>query len=165
MTDKENQTVFTTTRRLGLAILIGALIAACAPPPPKQPDPTVAQVTLSASTDANPDPSGRASPSVVFVYALKPGAPFETASYDALTGGELGENAETMTRIARMVLVPGKSTKKVFELPPGTAGVGVAVGYRQIATAKWRASAPVKANDVTLITADIGSNVVAVQAQ
>ena len=155
--------MLTTTRRLGLAILIGAVIAACAPPPPKQPDPTVAQVTLAASEDANPDPTGRASPSVVFVYALQPGAPFETASYDVLTGGELGENAQTMNRIARLVLVPGKSTKKIFELPPGTASVGVAVAYRQIESASWRASAPVKANEVTLLKADIGANQVAVQ--
>ncbi len=156
--------VFMTTRRVGIALIIGAFVAACAgPPPPKQPDPTVAQVTLSAAKDANPDPSGRASPSVVFIYAMQPGAPFATGSYDALTGGELGDMAETMKRIARMVIVPGKTTKKIFELPAGTSDIGIAVGYRQIDTAKWRASAPVKANEVTLLKATIGSNEVSVE--
>ena len=152
-----------TTRRLGIAILIGAIVAACAPPPPKQPDPTVAQVTLSAASDANPDPSGRALPSVVYIYALQPGAPFETGSYDALTGGELGDLGQTMKRIARLVMVPGKSTKKVFELPAGTTDLGVAVAFRQIDTAKWRAKAPVKANAVTLLNATLQSNLVTVE--
>ena len=156
--------MFETTRRVGIVALIAAVIAACAPPPEqKQPDPTVAQVTLSASDDANPDPTGRASPAVVFVYALQPGAPFATGSYDALTGGELGDLAETMKRIARIVIVPGKSTKKIFELPPGTSDIGIAVGYRQIDTAKWRASAPVKPNEVTLLKANVGANAVTVE--
>lgn len=156
--------MFETTRRVGIAALIAAVIAACAPPPEqKQPDPTVAQVTLSAADDANPDPTGRASPAVVFVYALQPGAPFATGSYDALTGGELGDLAETMKRIARIVIVPGKSTKKIFELPPGTSDIGIAVGYRQIDTAKWRASAPVKPNEVTLLKANVGANAVTVE--
>ena len=158
-----NRKVFDTTRRVAIAVLISAAIAACAPPPPKQPDPTVAQVTLTASDDANPDGSGRPSPAVVFIYALQPGAPFATGSYDALTGGELGDLGETMKRIARIVIVPGKSTKKVFESPDGTSDVGIAVGYYQLDTAKWRASAPVKANEVTLLNATVGANAVAVE--
>lgn len=155
--------MFKMTRRFGLVLIAGALVAACAgPKPPKQPDPTVAQVTITAAKDANPDPSGRASPSVVFIYALKPGAPFATGSYDVLTGGELGELSKTMSRIARLVIVPGKTTKKIFELPKGTAGVGIAVGYRQIDTAVWRASAPVKPNEVSLLKATIGANAVTV---
>ena len=57
-------------RRVGLAVLVGAVVAACAPPPPKQPDPTIAQVTITAADDANPDPSGRASPAVVPLTAV-----------------------------------------------------------------------------------------------
>ena len=156
--------VFKTSRRLAVALMIGAIVAACAgPPPPKQPDPTVAQVTLSATKDSNPDPTGRASPAVVFIYALQPGAPFATGSYDALTGGELGELGETMKRIARLVIVPGKTTKKIFELPDGTSDIGIAVGFRQIDTAKWRASASVKANEVTLLKATVAANQVNVE--
>ena len=151
------------TRRLGFAVLAGALIAACAPEGPKAPEPTVAQVTITATGDANPAPGGQASPAAVYVYALKPGAPFATGSYDALTGGELGDLSSTMTRIAHFVLVPGKSTKRVFELPPGTADVGIAVAYRQIDTAVWRASAPVTPNAVTLLKATIGASAVNIQ--
>lgn len=151
------------TRRFGFVILAGALVAACAPEAPKAPDPTVAQVTITAARDANPAPGGQASPAAVYVYALKPGAPFATGSYDALTGGELGDLSATMSRIAHFVIVPGKSTKRIFELPPGVSDVGIAVAYRQIDTAKWRASAPVTPNAVTLLQVTIGANAVNIQ--
>lgn len=152
-----------TTRRIGLALLIGALVTACAPEAPPPPEPTVAQIEIVAADDANPDPTGRPSPAVVLVYALKPGASFATGSYEALTGGELGELAETMDRIGRFVIVPGKSTKKIFELPDGTSEVGVTVAYREIETAQWRASAAVEPNAVTLLTASVGANAVTVE--
>ena len=156
--------MFKMTRRLGIAILAGGLLAACAPPPEKkQPNPTVAQVTLTATEDANPDPGGRASPAVVFIYALQPGAPYATGSYDALTGGDLGELGQSMKRIARLVIVPGKTTKKIFELPKGTSDIGIAVGYRDIDTAVWRTSTSVKPNEVSLVKATIAANAVSIQ--
>lgn len=141
--------------RLTIALALGLVMAACASAPPP-PDPTVAQVTFVSSADANPDPTGRASPAVVFVYALKTGAPFQTAPADQMLGGQLTD--QSMTRVARMVIVPGKTIKKIFTLPDGTSDVGIAVAYREIETAKWRDQAPVTPNSVTLIKAAIGAN-------
>jgi type VI secretion system protein VasD len=135
-----------------------ALVAACGAPPP--PEPTVAQLTIGATADANPDPSGRASPTVVHVYALQPGAPFAIGDYEALTGGELGDLGETMKRIARLVVLPGEKTEKTFELPEGTAEVGVTAAYRQIDTSEWRASKPVAPNAVTVLNATVGANAI-----
>lgn len=141
--------------RLTIALALGLTVAACvtAPPPP---DPTVAQVTFVSAADANPDPTGRASPAVVFVYALQTGAPFQTAPADQVLGGTVTD--ASMTRVARMVVVPGKTTKKIFTLPDGTTDVGIAVAYREIETAKWRDQAPVTPNAVTLVKAAIGAN-------
>jgi type VI secretion system protein VasD len=129
-------------------------VAACVSTPP--PDRTVAQVTFVSAADANPDPTGRASPAVVFVYALQTGAPFQTAPADQVLGGQLSD--QSMTRVARMVVVPGKTIKKIFTLPDGTSDVGIAVAYREIETAKWRDQAPVTPNAVTLVKAAIVSN-------
>jgi type VI secretion system protein VasD len=120
-------------------------------------------MTIRATADANPAPNGAASPTVVHVYALKPGAPFAIGDYDALTGGQLGELAETMTRVARLVVTPGEEVKKTFELPDGTAEVGVTAAYRQIDTASWRASKPVAPHAVTPVTATIGANAVTLE--
>ena len=146
------------TKRSVIALGIAALVAACAEPPPPPPDPTVAQINVVAAGDANPDPTGRASPTVVHVYALQPGAPFEIGDYDALTGGEMGDLSETMDRIARFVLLPGSDTKKVFELPDGTSAVGITAAYRDVATSRWRAQAPVAPNAVTILNARIRAN-------
>jgi len=151
--------VYGLYKSASLALLAGFMVAACAPPPaPPKKEPTVAQVNITASDAANPDPNGRASPSAVFVYALQPGAPFETGDPEALTGGELGSLQESTKRIARMIVVPGKEVKKIFELPDGTSDIGVAVAYRQISTAKWRVKQAVKPGEVTLLKATIGAN-------
>ena len=150
------------TKRFAVALGLAALVASCAEPPPP-PEPTVAQVNVVAAGDANPDPTGRPSPTVVHVYALKPGAPFDIGDYDALTGGEMGDLAETMTRIARFVILPGQDTKKVFELPEGTSDVGVTAAYRDVATARWRVQAPVTPNAVTILNARIGANEVTLE--
>ena len=148
--------------RSAAGIGLAALLAACASPPPP-PEPTVAALTVAAAAGANPDPTGRASPTVVHVYALQPGAPFAIGDYDALTGGELGELAETMTRIARLVVVPGETTEKTFELPEGTAELGVTAAFRQLDTSKWRVSKPVAPNAVTTLTATVGANEVTLE--
>jgi len=149
-------------RTLGLtmAMTLGLVLAACqsAPPPP---NPTVAHVTFVTAEDANPDPSGRASPTVVFVYALQPGAPFQTAPADQMLGGQLTD--DSMKRVARMVIVPGKTIKKIFTLPEGASDVGIAVAYRQIETAKWREQAAVTPNQVTLVKAGIGANEITIE--
>ena len=150
------------TKRSVVALGLAWLLASCASPPPP-PEPTVAQVNVVAGADANPDPTGRASPTVVHIYALEPGAPFNIGDYEALTGGEMGELGETMTRIARFVILPGEDTKKVFELPDGTSDVGITAAYRNVATAKWRAQAPVAANQVTILNARIGANEVTLE--
>lgn len=150
------------TARAAAGFGLALLVAACASPTPP-PEPTVAQLTVTATAGANPDPTGRASPTVVHVYALQPGAPFAIGDYDALTGGELGELAETMKRIARLVVVPGETTEKTFELPEGAAELGVTAAFRQIDTSKWRASKPVQPNAVTALTATVGANEVTLE--
>lgn len=150
------------TKRSAIALGLAMLVASCSKPPPP-PEPTVAQINVVAAEDANPNPAGQASPTVVLIYAMKPGAPFRIADYDALTGGDMGDLAKTMTRLARFVILPGHETKKVFELPDGVTDIGIAAGYRQVATAKWRAQHPVTAHKVNLLTATVGANQVTLE--
>lgn len=146
------------------SLVVGAmLLTACAPPPPPPDETTIVQVNVTGTANQNPDKNGRPSPAIVHIYALKPGAPFDIGDPEALTGGELGALAETMTRIAKMVIMPGRTQKKVFEVPPGTSDVGITVAFRNFDNAAWRASKPVKQKDVTLLKATIGSNSVTIE--
>lgn len=156
--------VLSKIKRLA-AVVVGAfLLVACAPPPPPpEPKSTIVQVNVTGSVDQNPDKNGRPSPAIVHLYALQPGAPFDIGDPEALTGGELGSLAESMSRIAKMVIMPGRTQKKVFELPDGTSDIGITVAFRNFSTAGWRASKPVKQNDVTLLKATIGKDAVAIQ--
>ena len=144
------------TKRSAAVVGLAALVAACGAPAP--PEPTVAELGIGATADANPDPTGRASPTLVHVYALQPGAPFAIGDYEALTGGELGELGESMKRIGRFVVMPGEQTATTFELPPGTSEVGVTAAFRQIDTSKWRVSKPVQPNQVNALTATVTAN-------
>ena len=148
------------------SMLVGALVlTACAPPPPAPPpdESTIAQVNVTGTLNQNPDKNGRASPAIVHIYALKPGAPFDIGDPEALTGGDLGTLAESMTRIAKIVIIPGRTTKKIFDLPDGTSDIGITVAYRDFNTAGWRASKPVKPKDVTLLKAVIGPDAVQIE--
>lgn len=147
------------------AAMMGAfLLNACAPPPPPPKDEsTIVQVNVTGAADQNPDKNGRPSPAIVHIYALQPGAPFDIGDPAALTGGPLGDLAESMTRIAKLTIMPGRTQKKVFQLPDGTSDVGITVGFRNFATAGWRASKPIKQKDVTLLKAKIGPDAVTIE--
>ncbi|MEM7213409.1 MAG: type VI secretion system lipoprotein TssJ [Pseudomonadota bacterium] len=156
--------LFSNVKVMAAAIVGAFLLTACAPPPPPPPDEsTIVQVNVSGTINQNPDKNGRASPAIVHLYALKPGAPFDIADPVALTGGPLGDLAESMTRIAKMTIMPGRTQKKVFEVPAGTSDIGITVGYRNFDTAGWRASKPVKQKDVTLLKAKIGPDAVTIE--
>ncbi|MEL6997503.1 MAG: type VI secretion system lipoprotein TssJ [Pseudomonadota bacterium] len=153
-----------TVKLIAGAMATVFFLTACAPPPPPPKDEsTIAQVNVTGTQNQNPDKNGRPSPAIVHIYALKPGAPFDIGDPEALTGGPLGDLAESMTRIAKMVIMPGRTVKKVFELPAGTSDIGITVAYRDFATAGWRASKPVKPKDVTLLKATIGTDAVSIE--
>jgi len=148
------------TRRSALAFAAAALLAACAS---GQPGPTVAEITIAASGDANPDPTGRPSPTLVHIYALKPGAGFGSGDYDALTGGDLGDLSDRIERVGRMMISPGEEVTASFELPDGSTELGLTAAYRDVGMSKWRVQKSVEPHEVTKLTARIGANEVVLE--
>src|SRR5699024_8232316 len=134
MQRKEKEMIVVWTRRSVLALSAAALLAACSSAPP---DPTIAEITITASADANPDARGQPSPTLVHVYALKPGARFGNDDYDALTGGELGALSGQVERLGRMMIGPGEETTVSFELPDNSTEVGLTAAYRDASMSKW----------------------------
>lgn len=141
-------------RRLLLAGIGLLSLAQCAPAPPPPP---VLNLTITGTAEQNPDPSGRASPVAVRVYQLSGTAKFSQTDVFGLMNNEakvLG--AEEATSSMEFLLAPGESKKVMVDLKPMVSAIGVAVLYRDIDHAQWRATQPANAHGPTDLTATIG---------
>jgi len=140
------------TRRTLFAV--PAALAACAgpPPPPPPPPPPVLDLTVAAGPDQNPDPSGRPAPVAVRLYQLAATGRFERADVFALTEKEAQTLGEQSLGSEEFILRPGETRAVKRELKPGTQFVGVAVLFRDIDRARWRAVSSVAPHGVTRLT-------------
>jgi type VI secretion system protein VasD len=118
-----------------LLSLLGCLVA-CASKPAK---PTPAHEELSASTDVNPDSSGRASPVVLRVFQLRNDGEFASADFFALYDKEKETLGASFVSREEYVLAPGETRKLDLALNSETRVIGVLAAFRDIRTAHWRA--------------------------
>ncbi len=129
-----------------MAVLIGAgglmaTLSACAPPPP--PPPAVLMLSIAAGPDQNPDATGRAAPVAVHLFQLATTAKFERADIFALIEREQATLGADGLASEEFVLAPGETRAITRELKKDTQAIGVAVLYRDIDHATWRAMVPV----------------------
>jgi type VI secretion system protein VasD len=130
-------------------------LAGCGGPPPKPPP--VLTMTIIGSADQNPDAEGKPSPVAVRVYQLSATAKFEQADVFALKDAEaktLGTEAATGSQ--EFLISPGETKKLTIDLKPMVSAIGVAVMYRNIDSAKWRADQPANANGPTIMAVATG---------
>jgi len=132
-------------RRAILAAAPAALLAACGAPPP----PAVLNLTIIGGKDQNPDPSGQ--PLSVSVRLIELGASpaFERADFFAISEREQQTLGPDDLGSQEFVLRPGESRTVSRELKKGAQFVGIAVGFRDIDRAHWRAVTPVAASGQT----------------
>jgi type VI secretion system protein VasD len=137
---------------LGCAGLLA--LAHCAPPPPPPP---VLNLTIVGAADQNPDATGRASPVAVRIYELGGTAKFSQADIFALKDNEAKTlGTEEATSSQEYLIAPGDTKKVTIDLKPMVSAIGVAVLYRDIDHASWRATAPAQPNGPTNLTATVG---------
>ena len=139
-------------RRFGLGPWLSAVscalaLAGCglmkkAPPPPPPPAPVPVSVALkvSLSADGNPDASGRASPLVVRVYALRGDDTFRRLELEDLEGHDRDKLAADLIVRDEWTLHPGET--HVFRWPgaPDARHVGVIAWLRNYRTVPWHVS-------------------------
>jgi type VI secretion system protein VasD len=119
------------------------LVAACAAPPPP---PAVLNLTIIGGADQNPDPSGRPQAVAVRVFQLANTAKFERADVFALSEREQQTLGADDLGSQEVVVRPGETRTINTELKKGTQSVGIAVMFRDIDRAKWRADTAVGAS-------------------
>lgn len=137
-----------TSRRAVLGVF--ALLAtrcSSAPPPP-----AVLTLTVIGGSDQNPDASGRPAPVAVRLFELNGTAKFERADVFALTEREQQTLDGDSQGSEEFLVAPGETRTITRELKKGVQFLGVAVLYRDIDRARWRADAPVPASGPTKLT-------------
>ena len=163
-------TIMKSLRRtlIAAAALTALALTGCGSKPPQpekpepKPDPTVVRLELAATTDANADTRGRATPVVVRYYLLQTTAAFDSADFFSLF-----ERDEALLGAAKIVreeitLKPGQSQNA--ELKPQGEGkfLAVFVAYRDVNKMRWRATAAVPQNKTTSYSILVGKDGVSI---
>lgn len=122
-------------------LTLTALIASCGPPPP--PPPAVVTLQIDAGADQNPNRAGQAAPVAIHILQLTTPAKFERADVFAILEREAATLGDELAASETVTVAPGESKTLVRTMKPGVQALGVAVAFRDIDKATWRAVAPV----------------------
>jgi type VI secretion system protein VasD len=126
-------------------VCASALAASCAKAPviPPPPAPVNVVIDVAASSDVNPDTTGRASPVTVRVYALNDDAAFAKADFFVLWDREAEALGASSIARHEFPLAPSGTAQATFKLDPATRAFGVVAAFRDFRAATWRATAAV----------------------
>jgi len=121
-----------------------------------QPDPTEVSFSLGATEGLNPNSEGTPSPAVVQIYELAQTSVFEGAQFSELFYDGRKTLGGDLLGAVDLTLKPGETMTRDYKFSSQTKFLGILVGYRDIANAKWREVVPVESessNDV-IVTLD-----------
>ena len=120
-------------------------------------EPPEISVRFVATSSMNPDPNGRPSPLVVRFYELKSLGVFDNADFFALYEEDESVLGEDMVAHEEYEFLPGQELEFDRELNMTTRYVGFIAAYRDIESAKWRASVETPADEKTKFTVRLES--------
>jgi type VI secretion system protein VasD len=129
-------------------------VASCGGPPA----PAVVDLTIKASPDVNPNPAGTPVSVAVRLYSLMGRGRFMSADSYALMDREKATLGDESAGSEEIVLRPGETRKMTLAPKPGVRYLGVAVLFREIDRAQWRAVAPIAAIGLTKLALTVSRN-------
>lgn len=131
-----------------LALLAVLPLAACGGLP------ATVHVNATAAADLNPGPSGNAFPAQVRLYLLRAPEKFSNADYFQLADHEATVLGNDLVNRDELILHPRESRVIDLQTKPDAKYVGVAVAYRNIDGATWRAVTPTRGDLQLTLAAD-----------
>jgi len=137
--------------RRALLGILALLTTRCSSPPP----PAVLTLNVVGGADQNPGTSGQSTPVAVRLFQLNDPAKFERSDVFALTEREQQTLGSESQGSEEFVLRPGETRTLTRELKKGVQFVGIAVLFRDIDQAHWRAVSPVAASGPSKLTLKI----------
>ncbi|QSA96413.1 type VI secretion system lipoprotein TssJ [Methylococcus sp. EFPC2] len=126
------------------AALSGCGLFAAKDEPPPPPPPTRVELKIDVAGNINPGADGQPAPLLLRVYELKGLSAFNSADFFALYDKEQATLGADWSRKQEFLLKPGEQRTLSLEPEADVQFIGVFAAYRQLDTALWRASAPVK---------------------
>ena len=130
-----------------LALLAVLPLAACGMP-------STIHVEASAAADLNPGPGGTAFPAQVRLYLLRAPEKFDNADYFQLADHEATVLGSDLVSRTEVILHPQETQTVNLPTKPDSNYLGVAVAFRNINTATWRAVTPVRGTVQLKLAAD-----------
>jgi type VI secretion system protein VasD len=147
-----------TSRRallVGPVVLLAARCGKSPPPPPPPPPPPTLELSIACGPNVNPNDAGAAAPVAVRLFFLTADARFQRSDVFALTDREKATLAEEETSSEEIMVRPNEHRTVKSELAKGVRFLGVAVLFRDIDRAQWRAVAPLTASGPNRLTLKI----------
>ena len=129
-------------------------VAGCGGPPA----PAVVELSIRASTDVNPNPAGTPVSVAARLYSLMGRGRFMSADAYALMDREKATLGDESAGSEELVLRPGEVRSLTLSPKPGVRYLGVAVLFREIDRAQWRAIAPIAAIGLTKLALTVSRN-------
>jgi type VI secretion system protein VasD len=139
-----------TRRTLVGVIALLAIRCSSSPPPP-----AVLTLNVIGGPDQNPDQAGRPAPVAIRLFQLNDPAKFERSDVFALTEREQQTLGQESQGSEEFVVTPGETSTLTRELKKGVQFVGIAVLFRDIDQAHWRALSPIAASGPSKLTLKI----------
>jgi type VI secretion system protein VasD len=121
----------------------GGIDAANPLAPPAPPAPKTLTIEISASNDINPNASGAPSPLPMQIYVLRSLGRFQTLDYFELKNNGAAALSGDLIDSSNVSLRPGETKTVTMTTGADGAYLGVAAGYREIDSARWRAQASI----------------------
>src|SRR5215472_1629716 len=132
--------------------VLAVLATHCSSPPP----PAVLTLNVIGNADQNPGTTpGKGTPVAVRLFQLNDPAKFERSDVFALTEREQQTLGSESQGSEEFVLRPDETRTLTRELKKGVQFVGIAVLFRDIDEAHWRAVSPVAASGPSKLTLKI----------
>lgn len=144
------------------ALSVGGLLtlAGCGALPP--PKPSTVKVTIIASPNINPTPSGQAAPIIIRIYTLKSDLVFMQSDFQSLFTNDAQTLGTDLIAKREFFMVPGTKQAYDDQMPKEAAFLGVIAAFRDIDTARWRALAPIEPRSANALNVEITRQAVVV---
>ncbi|OEE75057.1 type VI secretion system lipoprotein TssJ [Vibrio genomosp. F6] len=117
-----------------LPLFLLILLSGCS----SQPDPTLIDLKLAASSNLNPDQVGRPSPMVVKLIELNAATTFENAGFFQLYNSASSTLGPDLVAEEEVIMRPGETKDLKLRINDGSKYIGVIGAYQQLDDSQWK---------------------------